>query len=749
MHHPSANDNVRIAAGHVEGSTLPFARAFFGSWKPVRRSLGYRLSLLASAAFMLMVPLMYLAAVAGVCWLAHWHFLHDTGLLQTHLRGRAALFPILLYVLPGLLALAIIVFMLQPLLALFASDKPREGIELFPSQEPRLFAFVGMVCTTMGAPVPNKIYIDCEANAAAQLMGGGLGLLFPRGLALHIGMPLVAGMNATSLAAVLAHEFGHFSQGAGMRATGLLDRMSHWMATAAYRRGSMDAMAQGLLRRGAYGLVLGIPLVLCIWVARLVMMGTFLAGFFIAQLMRRRMEFDADAHAANFVGSKAEVDSWPRLIAVSLAMQEADAKVAEHWKNRRLPIDMPAMVAAISHRQTPELKSSIKKILESQSTGWRDSHPAIGQRIKHSLALNNPGIFRLDEPARNLFTNFEDASRSVSYAFFKQRVGEMITSATFVPWEEIFGGLKDQGQRATEADSYLGFEIPDSRPLWLELAELTPPDNPAKAWAKVREVRAVLREAAPIAAAATNQLLAATTTLRHAEAAPVAFQVGLSTIPKDFGMSFRTRLDLPTAKSNADVDLATAASKIDPALDAARSRVTALLRLLAVRGVETRVPDASQLRARAQELLLAHQALRRSAETKRAVDVDLVRASLLASLMSEKSRREKCMTAIRPVADNLRDRLSQLRMDLGGVKSPFPGPDADASLGAAVAPATPGHRQFNEIFEAGVSAVRNFDQVSRAVVQELISIASRAESALEVSANAVATARKDQSPVRG
>jgi Zn-dependent protease with chaperone function len=36
-------------------------------------------------------------------------------------------------------------------------------------------------------------------------------------LVLVIGLPLAAGMSMRQVAGVLAHEFGHFAQGAGMR----------------------------------------------------------------------------------------------------------------------------------------------------------------------------------------------------------------------------------------------------------------------------------------------------------------------------------------------------------------------------------------------------------------------------------------------------------------------------------------------------------------------------------------------------
>jgi hypothetical protein len=52
-------------------------------------------------------------------------------------------------------------------------------------------------------------------------MGDRLGV-FKKDLVLTIGLPLVAGLSVREFGGVLAHEFGHFAQGGGMRLTALV-----------------------------------------------------------------------------------------------------------------------------------------------------------------------------------------------------------------------------------------------------------------------------------------------------------------------------------------------------------------------------------------------------------------------------------------------------------------------------------------------------------------------------------------------
>ena len=102
-------------------------------------------------------------------------------------------------------------------------------------KEPTIFALVEEICRALGAPVPTEIVVDCDANAAASFRGGAAGMM--RGeLVLMIGLPLVAGLSAQEFAGVLAHEFGHFTQRAGMRLTWIVRSINAWFICAGARQ---------------------------------------------------------------------------------------------------------------------------------------------------------------------------------------------------------------------------------------------------------------------------------------------------------------------------------------------------------------------------------------------------------------------------------------------------------------------------------------------------------------------------------
>ena len=150
------------------------------------------------------------------------------------LRGAGgSWFTLLFYFGPILVGLIVILFMVKPL---FAGRPPAPpAMALDAKQERLLFAFIGRVCRLVGAPRPRRVEVNCVVNAAASFRRGAASLL-GQDMTLTIGLPLVAGLNLRQFAGVLAHEFGHFSQGAGMRLTYVIRRStagsSEWCTSA-------------------------------------------------------------------------------------------------------------------------------------------------------------------------------------------------------------------------------------------------------------------------------------------------------------------------------------------------------------------------------------------------------------------------------------------------------------------------------------------------------------------------------------
>jgi Zn-dependent protease with chaperone function len=193
---------------------------------------------------MIMLPLVYIGMIIGAGWLVYYHAINHTGMISAASQatsgrdsGRAFVFAFLADLAPIIAGPVMILFMMKPLFSKQSGDSGRRSLK--SGDDPLLFEFVNRICAAVGSPRPRRIDIDCNINASASF---GRGLLSMAGsdLVLTIGMPLMAGLTMQQFAGVIAHEFGHFSQGAGMRLSYLIRSISMWFTRVVYERDAWD-----------------------------------------------------------------------------------------------------------------------------------------------------------------------------------------------------------------------------------------------------------------------------------------------------------------------------------------------------------------------------------------------------------------------------------------------------------------------------------------------------------------------------
>ena len=97
---------------------------------------------------------------------------------------------------------------------MFTTNKVNRSnlIQITETEEPVLFEFIRRISEETKAPFPKKVYLAADVNAAVFYNSGLWSMFFPVRKNLMIGLGLVNSLNTSELKAVLAHEFGHFSQ---------------------------------------------------------------------------------------------------------------------------------------------------------------------------------------------------------------------------------------------------------------------------------------------------------------------------------------------------------------------------------------------------------------------------------------------------------------------------------------------------------------------------------------------------------
>jgi len=457
--------------------------------QPIRRrrlSPAYLCCLALVACAMLLLPLIYLAFVAGLGWAVYYHAFHNFSAIMSwggfSGGGKLVLLKFLFYVAPLIAGLVVLFFLFKPLLA--RPPKQPQPLALNPADNPLLYAFISKICDAVGAPAPRRIDLNCQLNAAAGFRRG-FWSLFSNDLVLVIGLPLAGNLTARELAGVIAHEFGHFTQGAGMRLSYVILAINDWFARVAYERDEWDVALEQWAQETDDGraALLVWTVQLSVWLSRLVLKTLLYTGHIIGGFMLRQMEYDADACQIQLVGS-ATMEATHRKIA-TLAVAEAVARkqILALWKERGQLPDNLCEVLRQAHEQLPaEARQRIEDTLGLHRATLFSSHPSPGDRIRRARQAAAPGIFHDDRPASTLFASFHHPARFVTLLYYTDDLGIPIT-ADMVLHVETGETQADLDSLKAQLEQYFLGVLPLLAPLCL-----TPPAPAADLAATDREL---------------------------------------------------------------------------------------------------------------------------------------------------------------------------------------------------------------------------------------------------------------------
>ena len=110
-----------------------------------------------------------------------------------------------------LLGISVIVFLIKFIFAVNKDEKVNR-VEIKEAEQPELFAFIRRLTGETNTPFPKKIYLSPDVNACVFYNSSFWSMFFPVKKNLEVGLGLVNSVNMSEFKAVMAHEFGHFSQ---------------------------------------------------------------------------------------------------------------------------------------------------------------------------------------------------------------------------------------------------------------------------------------------------------------------------------------------------------------------------------------------------------------------------------------------------------------------------------------------------------------------------------------------------------
>jgi Zn-dependent protease with chaperone function len=261
-------------------------------------------AVLGSLFLFLLVYLLLIVAVACAGW-----WLANTP--PPIPRGNVALLVIVAYV-GGLICIGMLLLLLVKGLFKGQSTDRSGYIPVARQEQPELFRFIDQICEETSAPKPAGVYISPDVNAAVFYNTSLVNLIVPPRKHLLIGAGLVNAVNLREFKAVLAHEFGHFSQKSLALGT-YVYVANRVLGDIVYGRDSWDDV---LRRWCGIDLRLSFPawgLRGVVWMLRGGLEFVFNGINLLNLSLGRQMEFNADDVAVSVAGSDAIVSALCRI----------------------------------------------------------------------------------------------------------------------------------------------------------------------------------------------------------------------------------------------------------------------------------------------------------------------------------------------------------------------------------------------------------------------------------------------------
>jgi Zn-dependent protease with chaperone function len=331
----------------------------------------------------------------------------------------------------GLIAFSVMLFVFL-LKFLFKKQQIHDpfNIRLKENQHPKLFKFIRQLCQDTKAPFPKKVFVNHECNAAVFYNTTILSLFWPVKKNLLIGLGLIDFMNLSEFKAILAHEFGHFSQ-KSMKLGSYIYMANRIIYDMVYQRDSWDELLTKWKRLDFRLSAFGYLLSFFVWILRHIL-GLFYMGLNLLHAsLSRQMELQADLVAVSVTGSDAIVNALARVEFASQCIQFADQQVqtaADHklftknifYHREKAAGHLERIDADFVDRFA--VKSDSREMFFTQQDNKKlsifDTHPTHYQREKN--AKKRYIAHTVDtRPARLLLENFQQLSEEVTLHLYK------------------------------------------------------------------------------------------------------------------------------------------------------------------------------------------------------------------------------------------------------------------------------------------------------------------------------------------
>lgn len=310
------------------------------------------------------------------------------------------------------------------------SSNSRVGfLEIKRQHEPNLFDLIEKISSEINSELPSKVYLTTEVNAYVFYESSFWSMLFPVKKNLVIGVGLINVLTKSELEAVLAHEFGHFSQST-MRVGSYVYNAQIIISNMLFENDEFNNTYEKWSGKFAFFPNLGRSIINSIKSGMSSLYKQMLENH---SSLSREMEFHADAISASVTGFEPMVSALPRFDFASEALSSAmDFYIRREGESAyclNLYEDQLNVMRFLAQRNKIEVINGIPQITSEflKKNNYSklsiqtklDSHPTLEERIERLKLIGKSKNKYSNDPASEYFKDFTKLQKQFTKRFFE------------------------------------------------------------------------------------------------------------------------------------------------------------------------------------------------------------------------------------------------------------------------------------------------------------------------------------------
>jgi Zn-dependent protease with chaperone function len=342
----------------------------------------------------------------------------------------------------GLFSIGLVVFyFLIKFIFIKNTYSTRHLIEVDRNKQPELFALIDEIVAETAVKMPGKVFLSPDVNASVRYNSVFWSMFLPVKKNLTIGVGLINSTTVGELKAVLAHEFGHFSQ-KSMKIGGYVNQAEKIIFDTVYNNREYE---QTIKNGSGYWAFQLSGMISVGFISAFQYILKFFSDFIFKNnaSLRREMEFHADAVATYVTNPQEQISSLLRLDLSNAAFNSSFLFYTESngkYLPENLFMNQTALMQLFSERNNHPYENGLPKIDVDDLTRYNRtkveiedqwaSHPETHRRIemiRRNTTKNRP---ENNELAKTVIRGYDEIGKIMTDKYLTlnniKNVGEVI-----------------------------------------------------------------------------------------------------------------------------------------------------------------------------------------------------------------------------------------------------------------------------------------------------------------------------------